>query len=226
MKTENRWLLAAGAAALSLAGLAVPALADPGGCPAGAQPRAVAARSGGHDILVALPSDAVVLLPGYAGPVALRPVAEPAPVRALPGLRLIAEMQAMMHRMTARMDRLIADPSLPVPGWAGSPFGLIRAAFGPHPWTATGPGTRVMITSVTTGQGGCAESVSYRYPAAGGKPIVTVSRTGTACAAIQPGGPGLATAAAPAARPLPSGPRLIPADYRVHIAPTATAPRA
>ncbi|MBW4090601.1 MAG: hypothetical protein HIU82_05765 [Proteobacteria bacterium] len=237
MKMSVRNPVIAGVAALAAAGLAIPAVAAPPGCaPPAARPVATTAGNPmpvGPEVLVALPMGTVVTLPGQAEQLTVVPVAAALPPPVRPELRSIVDMQAMMHRMMVRMTALLDAP------W-GPPSGLIRAAFGPHPWTGAGPGTRMMVTTVSTGQGNgqgaCSETVSYRYPAAGGKPIVTVSREGNACGAVRLQEPGMTQVALPATslpaastaprdvQALPTGPRLIPARYVVRAGEPPAAP--
>jgi hypothetical protein len=66
-----------------------------------------------------------------------------------------------------------------------------------------GPGTGVFLTSVSSGRGVCSETITYNYPANGGRPQVHVARSGSGCGAMSMQGP-----ATPATAPIP--PRAIP----------------
>jgi hypothetical protein len=157
-------------------------LALPFLCAAGSA--SAAPPQNGHYIYVP-PGATVVVLPG--------PVAAAAPVDAVtapmafPVASLIAQQQAMMQRMIADMNAMFAAP---MPG----PRQLIQAAMRGTPpmWAGTaGPGSGVILTSVGSGNGVCSETITYGYPANGGKPQVHVTRSGNACGgAFAATGPG------------------------------------
>lgn len=153
---------------------------------------------------ITVPEGAVVLiLPGpgmTASPMATTEVATPAND---PLLRLVAEQEAVMHHvmveqqmmmrhMLAEMGPMFADP----PGM-GSMNRMIEAAM--HGAPVAGQGAGVVVTSVSDGHGMCSQRVVYSYPADGGTPRVTLTRSGDACAPVDASRPLTVAQPAPAA---------------------------
>lgn len=149
----------------------------------------------GHYVYV--PAGAtVVVLPGPAVPAAPVSVSQAPmafPVADLPVARMIARQDAMMQRMIADMNAMFA---MPMP----SPQQFITAAMRGMP--RPGPGNGVFVTTVSSGNGVCSETITYGYPANGGKPEVHVARSGNACGAMtMPGDRPVATPISPYAIP-------------------------
>lgn len=177
--------------ALLGAALALPLLFAAGGANAAPPP-------GGHYIYV--PAGAtVVVLPGPA-PVAV-PVGVPMTPTAVPVASLIAQQQAMMDRMVADMNAMF---SMPMP----SPQQMLQAAMHGMPMA---PGNGLVLTSSGNGVGVCSETITYGFPANGGKPQVHVTRSGNACGPAAATGPADVVESpiaphpvAPVTRPLPT----------------------
>jgi hypothetical protein len=158
-----------GRGALLGACLALPLVCQVG--PAGA-----AQPEGGRYVYV--PAGAtVVVLPG-PGVAVLPHQTAVAPVD-FPVARLIARQEAMMRRMMADMDSLMTT-SMP------DPERMIRSVMQGMPMGA--PGSGVVMTSMSSGNGTCSRTITYGYPADGGQPQVKVTQTGDACGAIIPSG--------------------------------------
>ena len=144
----------------------------------------------------------VVVLPGPA--MTAPPVnISPRPM-AFPMASMIAAQDTMMQRMIADMNAMFA---MPMP----DPQQVLAAAMRGMP--QPGRGTGVFLTSVSSGSGVCSETITYNYPANGGKPQVHVARSGNGCGAVTMPGP-----ATPAAAPI--SPRAIP-----NTTPPRAAPR-
>ena len=130
-----------------------------------AGPAMAAAPDGGHYVWVPAGATAV-LVPGT-----------PAAAVGFPVARMIAQQRAMMNRMFADMDELMAmaqpDPGQMIPGR------MMRSVMQgmPQPTMASG----VVVASITTGHGTCSQTVTYGYPGDGGQPTVKVGTTGDAC---------------------------------------------
>ena len=97
-----------------------------------------------------------------------------------PIAHVIAQQRALMDRMFADMDSLMA---MPMP----DPTQMIRSVMSGMPQAMLGTG--VVMTSITTGSGTCSQTITYGYPGNGGQPVVKVSNTGNACDAIKSSGP-------------------------------------
>ena len=130
----------------------------------------------------------------YVPPGALRGVADTArPQQAMvapmdfPVARMIAQQESVMRHMMANMDSLMA--TLP------DPRQMIRSIMDGMPQAV--PGSAVVMTSVSSGNGTCSETITYGYPANDGRPRVKVSRTGNACGALMSSGPIGVTQTAP-----------------------------
>jgi hypothetical protein len=161
---------------------------------------------------ITVPPGAVVLiLPGASGVTSPPGVSAAALPAGDPMLRMVAEQSAMMRGMMADMSAAFAQPMWPLPMDQ-----MLWAAFGGLP--TNGAGSGVVFTSISSGTGVCSARVTYVYPPNGGKPQVTVTRSGDACAALGVTGPSSVMQALPdqppeappsSAAPAPShGPRL------------------
>ncbi|HXA26811.1 MAG TPA: hypothetical protein VNW90_31350 [Acetobacteraceae bacterium] len=200
-----------GSVALFGACLALPLIIGAGAAGA-AQP------DGGRYVYV--PSGAmVVFLPLPAATVSPRQAL--ATFGDFPVTRMIAEQDAMMRHMMADMDSLMA--SLP------DPQQMIRSVMNGMPQAV--PGSGVVMTSLSSGNGTCSETITYGYPANGGQPRVHVSRTGNACGALMSTGPVGVTQTTPSLRQTLPEPvarpheRLWTVGYPPHPITTGTPPR-
>ena len=187
--------------------LALPLLATGTAFAAAPAPRTIAVPPGA--VVLILPSaDSSVATPAFN--------TSPGAQFADPMLRLIAAQDAMMDQMMAHMQAAFAQPVFP------DMNGMIRAALAGTP--TPGPGTGMVFTSVSAGPGVCTERMVYSYPAAGGAPRVTVTRSGDACAAPGGNAPTEAVqpiAPAPVAKPA-QGPRLWTVSDPPHPIETGT----
>ncbi len=142
-----------------------------------AAPAVAAQPDAGHYVWV--PNGAtVVLLPG---------------VPSAPVMRMIAQQDAMMHRMFADIDSLMTTAMT-------NPEQMIRSVMQGMPRVALGSG--IVVTSISTGQGTCSQTITYRYPGNGGRPMVKVNSAGNACGAIRSSGPIEMTHTMPTPRPV------------------------
>jgi hypothetical protein len=164
--------------------LAVPFL-----CAAGSA--SAAPPAGGHYVYVP-PGASVVVLPETA--MTATPVVVSATPMVFPVASMIAQQDAMMQRMIADMNAMVA---MPMP----DPQQLMQAAMRGMPQAGGGAG--VFLSSASSVNGVCSETVVYGYPANGGKPQVHVTRSGNGCGAVTMPG-----RARPVATPL--DPRTIP----------------
>ena len=142
-----------------------------------AAPAMAAPPSGGQFIWVPA-GDAVVVVPKT-----------PARQIDFPVVDMFARQEAMMQRMMADMDTMMATP-MP------SPAQMIHSVMQGMPQVA--PGSSVVMTSISTGSGTCSQTITYSYPANGGQPLVKVASTGNACGVIHSTGPLQVTQPAPA----------------------------
>lgn len=148
---------------------------------------------------ITVPPGAVVLILPGAATVGAPPFTASAALQSGdPMLRLIAEQDAMMRDMMAQMDAAFAPPMVPAMDR------VIQAAL--HGTTLSDHGVATVFTSMTNSPGVCSERVVYTYPATGGKPQVTVTRSGDGCGPI--GGTGTQTISQPA----PMAPSVRPAQ--------------
>ena len=145
-----------------------------------AGPAGAAQPESGHYVWV--PNGAtVVMLP-----------ATPAMPIDVPVAQMIAQQQAMLHGMFADMDSLLA---MPMP----DPEQMIRSVMQGMPQAA--PGSGVVLTQVSSGNGTCSETIIYGPPGANGQPQVKVTRSGNACGSITKSGPLGVTQLTPAPHP-------------------------
>jgi hypothetical protein len=146
----------------------------------------------GHYVYV--PAGAtVVVLPRRAMTAAAPAYVTSAPM-GFPVASMIAQQDAMMQQMIADMNAMFATP-MP------DPQQVFEAAMRGMP--QPGAGADVFLTSVSSGNGVCSETITYDYPANGGKPQVHVARSGNGCGAVTMQAP-----ASPVAAPI--APRAIP----------------
>ena len=151
-----------------------------------AAPAVAAQPDGGHYVWVPAGST-VVMLPATQATQVDFPVAH-----------MIAQQAAMMDRMFADMDTLLAT-AMPDPGQ------MIRSVMQGIPQAA--PGSDVVVTSFSTGNGGtCSQTITYGYPGNGGQPQVKVSSTGNACGALGSAGPVGVMQALPMPQPVAPAP--------------------
>jgi hypothetical protein len=171
-----------------------------------AAPAMAAPPSGGQYIWVPA-GDAVVVVPK-------------APARQIdfPVVDMFARQEAMMQRMMADMDTMMA---MPMP----NPAQMIQSVMQGMPQVA--PGSSVVMTSISTGNGTCSQTITYAYPVNGGQPVVKVASTGNACGVIHSTGPIQATQPMPVPRPVAprQHERLWTIGYPPHPIATGTPPR-
>lgn len=135
--------------------------------------------------------------------------------------QMIATANAMFREMAAEMNAMQAQmaamfSAVPVPG----PQQMVPAAFGPGLPAMRGGGSGTVISISSSPSGTCSETITYSYPANGGRPIIHVAQRGDACGAIHLNGLGLVPAAqamkprtAPHVIQPAHGPQLIEAEY-------------
>ncbi len=199
-------------AVLGAACLALPLMLQSGTAGA-AQP------DGGHYVYVP-PGAMVVVVPGYGA------AAMPNPTEAVPTdfpvARLVAQQESMMRRMMADMDSMMA---MPMP----DPQQMIRSVMQGMP--QVGPGSGVVITSVSSGNGTCSQTVTYGTPGDDGRPVVKVTQAGDACGSLGPSGPIGVTQTVPTPQPVipapaaPNHQRLWTIGDPPHPIATGTPPR-
>ncbi len=160
------------------------------------------------------PMTVLVVMPGFGFPAGM-PVVADFGAPPVPLARLIADEDAFFQRQDAIMQRMIADAQamFRAPAWT-VPGDAIQVSLPALP-----PGTQasqILVSSVSSGRGTCSESITYAYPANGGKPQVTVHRSGNACGAgpavIQGAPAPVSVSPEQPTRPASSQPRL----YRVN----------
>jgi hypothetical protein len=132
--------------------------------------------------------------------------------------RLIADANAMFRRMDAEMNAMAAQMNAlaAMPFELPTPQQMIRAGFGSAPWTSVASGNGVVFTSVSNGRSICRQTITYSYPANGGRPIVHVSQNGSACGAVHANGPARVQAAQPVVPPHAIQPT-VPASSQPHL---------
>ena len=165
------------------------------------------------------PRTVVVFLPARAAADLPRQIlAEPVD---FPVVRMMAQQEAMMRHMMADMDPMMA--TLP------DAQQMLRSVMDGMPQAM--PGSGVVMTSVSSSNGTCSETITYGYPANGGQPQVHVSRTGNACGALMSTGPVGVTQSAPVPQPIAPAPatrpheRLWTVGYPPHPVEPAAPPR-
>jgi len=133
-----------------------------------AGPAIAATPSDGHYVWVPA-GDAVVVVPRGPTRQIDFPVAD-----------MFARQEAMMQRMMADMDSMMAVP-LP------SPDQIMQAAMRGMPQVT--PGSSVVVTSISIPGGTCSQTITYGVPSQGAQPVVKVVSTGNACGATHATGP-------------------------------------
>ena len=173
-----------------------------------AGPAIAATPSDGHYVWIPA-GDAVVVVPR-------------GPTRSIdfPAVDIFARQEAMMQRMMADMDAMMA---IPLP----NPDQIMQAAMQGMPQVA--PGSSVVVTSISIPGGTCSQTITYGAPSQGVQPVVEVVSTGNACGAIQATGPINAAEPAPAPEPDPAvhqpHQRLWTIGYPAHPIATGVPPR-
>jgi hypothetical protein len=97
-----------------------------------------------------------------------------------PVAHMLAQQAAMMRRLSAEMDSLLAT-AMP------DPEQMIRSVTQGIPQAA--PGSGVVVTAISTGSGSCSQTITYGYTGDGGRPTVHVSSSGNARGAFGLSGP-------------------------------------
>jgi hypothetical protein len=167
-----------------------------------ATPAFAAQPQGGHYVWV--PAGASVVLV---------PNAQAQPID-FPVARMIVQQEAMMNRMLADMNSLVARMPLP------DPSQMMESVMQGVPQVA--PGSSVVVTSISTGNGTCSQTITYSYPGNGGQPVVKTSSAGNACGELHSSAP--VQAVQPAPGPTPRQ-RLWTIGYPPHLMRTGVPPR-
>jgi hypothetical protein len=151
----------------------------------------------------------LVLVNSAGEPVAVvvpvgQPMAMPMMPAAFPMADIFAQQDAMMRRVMNEMQA------------------LQQAAFAAP---VAGPGSTMVMSSFSSGQGSCSQTISYQAQPGGAAPIVHVQQTGNACGALPTPNP---RATVPVAEPeqeqvvpkptTPGGTRIYQIDYRHKVA--------
>jgi hypothetical protein len=169
-----------------------------------AAPAVAAPPNGGHYVWVPAGATVVIVPSTPATPVDF------------PVGRVIAQQEAMMHRMFANLDTLMAT-AMP------DPEQMIRSVMQGGPPMV--PGSGVVLTQVSSGDGTCSETIIYGSPDASGQPQVKVTRNGNACGTLFSSGPLGVTQTMPAPRPVaPPHERLWSVGYPARPLPVHTPP--
>ncbi len=153
---------------------------------------------------------AELLLVNSAGqPVAIVvPMAQTMPMPSVfPMADIFAEQDAMMRRMMNDIQTLQTAAF-------ASPRGMIPAGMGLN-GINPGPGSTLVMSSFSSGQGSCSRTISYEGQPGGAAPIVHVQQSGNACGALPVMNP---RATVPVAEPEQIAPE------REHVAPTPATP--
>jgi hypothetical protein len=137
-----------------------------------AAPAVAAQPDGGHYVWV--PAGTTVVLVPMSSTTPTTPID-------FPVARMIGQQEAIMHRMFADMDSLLAI-GLP------DPDQMIRSVMQGMPQAVPGS-SGFVVTSISNGSGTCSQTVTYGYPGNGGQPQVKVSSTGEACGTLRSSGP-------------------------------------
>jgi hypothetical protein len=110
-----------------------------------------------------------------------------------PATDVFAQHAAMMQRMMAEMDTVMA---MPLP----SPDQVIRSVMQGTPQVP--PGSGVVVTSISIPGGTCSQTITFGGLAQGGQPVVHVVSNGNACGVVHSSGPLTVTQTLPAPRPV------------------------
>ena len=133
-----------------------------------------------------------------------------------PNLGMLQEMEAAMRApFDGGFQRFFAAEEASMRAMQQEMRAMVNAAFrGPGQTfeVAIPPGngqvSRVFISSFSSGQGSCSETVTYAWPSNGGAPKVEARAVGTACGSTANGGTAVMPAVRPE-RPAPGGTKLI-----------------
>jgi hypothetical protein len=106
-----------------------------------------------------------------------------------PATDVFAQHAAMMQRMMAEMDTVMA---MPLP----SPDQVIRSVMQGTPQVP--PGSGVVVTSISIPGGTCSQTITFGGLAQGGQPVVHVVSNGNACGMVHSSGPLTVTRTLPA----------------------------
>ncbi len=169
-------------------------------------PAIAATPSDGHYVWVPA-GDAVVVVPKGPTRQIDFPVAD-----------IFARQEAMMQRMMADMDSMMA---MPLP----NPDQIMQAAMRGMPQVA--PGSSVIVTSISIPGGTCSQTITYGAPSQGAQPVVHVVSTGNSCGAIHATGPIDVVQPTPPPQPAVQQPhqRLWTIGYPAHPVATGVPPR-
>jgi hypothetical protein len=137
-----------------------------------------------------------------------------------PVMDMFAQQQAMMQRLMADMDTMVA---MPLP----SPDQMIQSVMQGMPRVP--PGSSVVVTSISTPGGTCSQTITFGGQARDGQPIVHVVNNGNACGVVHSSGPLTVTQTVPAQQPVAPPPqthdRLWTIGYPPHPITTNISPR-
>lgn len=137
-----------------------------------------------------------------------------------PVIDMFARQEAMMQRMMADMDTMMA---MPLP----SPDQMIRSVMQGIPQVPAGSG--VVVTSISTPSGTCSQTITFGGPAQNGQPVVHVVSNGNACGVVHSSGPLTVTQTLPAPQrvvpPTPTHERLWTIGYPPHPITANSPPR-
>jgi hypothetical protein len=167
----------------------------------------------GHYVYV-LPGATMVIVPSAEA------VAMPSIPSDLSISRVFAQQDVMMRLMIADMDSLTPIPD---------PQQMILSVMTGMPQGA--PGSGIVMTSISSGNGTCSQTITYGYPANGGHPQMKMSQTGNACGAITSSGPIGANQPLPVPQPVmpqqvePRHDRVWTVGYPPHSVRTGTPPQ-
>ncbi|HEY2131784.1 MAG TPA: hypothetical protein VGH36_02225 [Acetobacteraceae bacterium] len=126
--------------------------------------------------------------------------------------RIFAQQEAMIQRISQDM---VAS----MQGLDAMTERTIQAAFA-HGGTLAAGASQMVITSFSSGNGGCSQTVTYSYPGNGAQPKVAVQKVGDACGGMVQSPLRSIPAASPDSdqpampRTAPDGSRLIPAGFQ------------
>jgi hypothetical protein len=133
---------------------------------------------------------------------------------------MIATADAMFREMNAAMNAMQAQMATLMQAPMRGPQQLMQATVGPRLSVAPGATGATVISSTTSDNGTCNETITYSYPGNSNRPGVHVVQRGNACGAIHVSGPAAVQTAQPVQRqimPRPvvpeHGPQLIEAYY-------------
>ncbi len=137
-----------------------------------------------------------------------------------PVVDIFAQQEAMMQRMMADMDTMMA---MPLP----SPDQMIRSVMQGMPQVP--PGSGVVVTSISTPGGTCSQTITFGAPVQGDQPIVHAVSNGNACGVVHSSGPLTVTQTLPAPQRVAPQPQshewLWIIGYPPHPITTNTPPR-